>query len=166
MGTAAERVEREISVLRAELLIGDDDVTALPAPMRDYVEGLEALAGDVAERVDLRGADASSSGGGSVGSRRSDGLPPGSQRYRIAKHLCSLGLLSDEGESADEIAGNTGIPLNSVSTRMSELMRDGWVAESGENGRGKTRYAATSKAKQHFEAEAASNAAAAAASQW
>lgn len=166
MGTAAERVEREIAVLRAELGVGDDDVAGLPENLRDYVEGVEALAGDVAEGVDRRSVDASSSGGGSVGSRRSDGLPPGSQRYRIAAHLCSLGLLSDEGETADQIHHATGIPLNSVSTRMSELLRAAWVVEAGTAPNGKTRYAATPKAKQHFQGEAERKAAAAAASPW
>jgi hypothetical protein len=150
MGTALERVEREIAALQAEAVWNPDvDPGRLPAHVRLYVDGLEEIALEAAERVDMREADTSSSGDGSVGGRRSGALPPGSQRYRIVQHLAGLGLLSDEGQITDEISEATRIPLNSVSTRMSELLRDGWVAERGEY-QSKTRYAASDRAKEKF----------------
>lgn len=155
MGTAAERVEREIDVLVAESGYrpeadrnGADWALAAVA---DYKDGLESLVRDLADRIDRRvaGGGRTSTVRGQQAAGKAGGLPPGSQRFRIVQHLSGLGLLSDEGQITDEIAGATGIPLNSVSTRMSELLRDGWIAESGEH-QSKTRYAATDKAKGHF----------------
>lgn len=153
-----------MAVLRTEVGYCAD---GLPQAALDYIDGLEELARDIAEQRERRSADAeASSSNRAVGNRRSDGLPPGSQRYRIVQHLSSLGLLSDEGQITDEIAIHTGIPLNSVSTRMSELVRDGWIEENGEGNGGKTRYRATDQARQHFERLEAEQKAAAAGAKW
>ncbi len=138
-----------MGVLRADVGFDGCDQGELPAAVREYIDGLEELCRDTAERVDRRAADASSASSSTRAPAGRDTLPPGSQRYRIVQHLCSLGLLSDEGQTADEIHATIHIPLNSVSTRMSELIRFGWVTTPGEY-QGKTRYAATDKAHAHF----------------
>ena len=139
----------------------------MPPEALAYIDELEELVRDTAERRERRSADIeASSSNKAVGNRRRDGLPPGSQRFRIVEHLSNLGLLSDEGQITDEIAIHTGIPLNSVSTRMSELVRDGWIEENGAGAGGKTRYRATDQARQHFEHLAAEQKAAAANAKW
>lgn len=54
------------------------------------------------------------------------------------------------GLTAEEAAEATGIRLNSASTRMSELLRGGWISEHGERrteaGENATVYVATAKA--------------------
>ena len=51
----------------------------------------------------------------------------GSQRERLYAAVRSAG---PRGMTAEEAAGKTGIRLNSASTRMSELVRGDWLAES------------------------------------
>lgn len=70
----------------------------------------------------------------------------GSQRDRIVRSMFSY-----EERTAEQIAARTGLPLNSVSTRLSELVEGGWmevVDESGVTSHGAacSRYSLTDKA--------------------
>ena len=53
-----------------------------------------------------------------------------SQRRRIL--LSFFNVPYDQGQTAWEIHEAVGLPLNSVSTRMSELERGGWVVVKGD----------------------------------
>lgn len=60
---------------------------------------------------------------------------------------------------AEEIAEQTGFPLNSVSTRMSELVERGWASGAGpkretRHGEKATTYVPTKKTLDHFREEA------------
>lgn len=79
----------------------------------------------------------------------------GSQRARLLEVVVfhsdpAPGPRPKYGVTAEEAAKATGIRLNSASTRMSELLRGGWVAEQGEReteaGEKATVYVATAKA--------------------
>lgn len=134
---------------------GDGD---LLAAARDYCGALEELAVELAEKLEQRGSAPASSG------RRSTSpasgpvdqleLRRGTQRLHIVHHLAGLtDLLAPEGKTADEISSETGMPLNSISTRMSELVTGGWVKVCGERG-GKSAYVATAKAVSYFQGQA------------
>lgn len=56
----------------------------------------------------------------------------GTQRWRI---LCAFDLFTDHGDNGltqDELTEITGVRLNSVSTRVSELIREGYLRVDGE----------------------------------
>jgi hypothetical protein len=60
-------------------------------------------------------------------------------------------ILDSDGLTAAEACDVTGIVLNSGSTRMSELVRAGWIVESGtrvHEGSEKTVYTATARARE------------------
>lgn len=65
-----------------------------------------------------------------------------SQRGRILELLATQSV--GKAWLAEEIAEQTGIPLNSVSTRMSELERGNWVSGTGPKRRTKAGEMATS----------------------
>jgi hypothetical protein len=79
----------------------------------------------------------------------------GSQRARLLEAIVfhsnpAPGPRPRNGLTAEEASKMTGIRLNSASTRMSELLRGGWIAEQGERvteaGEKATVYVATAKA--------------------
>ncbi len=75
----------------------------------------------------------------------------GSQRARLLEAIVGR---DPTGMTAEQASRATSIRLNSASTRMSELMRGGWIQESGETRRTSTGeraivYVATEKARFH-----------------
>lgn len=81
----------------------------------------------------------------------------GSQRHRILETLLTVQV--GKAWLAEEVAEQTGFPLNSVSTRMSELDTGGWVSSAGpkretSHGEQAHTYVPTQKAMQYFRAEA------------
>jgi hypothetical protein len=80
-----------------------------------------------------------------------------SQRGRILELLCIIP--SGRGYLAEELSEQTGIPLNALSTRMSELVKGGWANTHGlkretKHGVVATTYQATMKARLHFREQA------------
>jgi hypothetical protein len=80
-----------------------------------------------------------------------------SQRGRILETLVTVQV--GKAWLAEEISDQTGLPLNSVSTRMSELVAGEWVSGAGpkrqtRNGEMATAYVPTYKALEHFRQEA------------
>lgn len=76
-----------------------------------------------------------------------------SQRGRIIEMLATEKI--GKAWLAEEISEQTGIPLNSVSTRMSELVVGGWANAAGpkretRNGEMATTYVPTIKTREYF----------------
>jgi hypothetical protein len=75
-----------------------------------------------------------------------------SQRGRILRYLLDRQDLLVRSPHADQIADALDLPLSSVSTRMSELLRGGWVVEhtptQGPLGQPKMTYRASAKARE------------------
>lgn len=77
----------------------------------------------------------------------------GSQRARIISHLVAWHRDRSNGLTAFDLGVATGLPLNSVSTRMSECERGGWVQVSGtttQSGAERSMYVPTQKAIDWF----------------
>jgi hypothetical protein len=162
MGKAVEKVEREMAVLKADCgWTPDGDGSLLEAAER-YIDALESLLVDTVERQENRPAPVADPYPGEVigtatpkhrktdpaASRKADlqNLPVrDSQRWKVLRYLSSL----TSGKTASEIAEGTGIPLNSISTRMSELVQGGWAEVRGER-HGKSVYVPAGRARQQF----------------
>lgn len=127
-----------------------------------YIDALETLLVDTVERFENRGQEPELTPGqvpvptapkhrssDPDASRKADlqNAPVrNSQRWKVLRYLAGL---TGTGQTASEIAGALGMPLNSISTRMSELVQGGWVAVVGERG-GKSIYVASGRAQQQF----------------
>lgn len=79
-----------------------------------------------------------------------------SQRHRIIELMATMWV--GKAWLAEEISDQTGIPLNSVSTRMSELVNGGWVGDAGpkrqtRHGEQATTYVPTKKTLDYFREE-------------
>jgi hypothetical protein len=79
-----------------------------------------------------------------------------SQRHRIIELMATIQV--GKAWLAEEIADQLGIPLNSISTRMSELVAGGWVGDAGpkretRHGEPATTYVPTKKTLDHFREE-------------
>jgi len=134
-----------------------DSSDDLLAATTSYKDALEELCVDLAEKLERRGPGAapaaSSSPAAAAGPVDQLELRRGTQRWRIVHHLAGLtDLFASEGKTAAELSSETGMPLNSISTRMSELITGGWVSVCGERN-GKSSYLATSKAVSYFQGQ-------------
>ena len=119
---------------------------------RDERQGPQLQLGEaVPESPKARSTDPSTSKEAAVHNRPR----AGSQRARLLEAIVfhstpGPGPRPRNGLTAEEAAKQTGIRLNSASTRMSELLRGGWIEESGqrrtEAGENATVYVATAKA--------------------
>lgn len=116
-----------------------------------------ALGAEVPESPKARSTDPPTSKAAAVHNRPR----ASSQRGRLLEAIVfhsnpAPGPRARYGLTAEEAAEATGIRLNSASTRMSELLRGGWIAEHGtretEAGEQATVYVATAKA--HHRADA------------
>ena len=162
VGKAVEKVEREMEALKAECGWGaEGDGSLLEAATR-YIEALETLVVETVEEGEMRRGGGNGLSNGQVpvpeapkhrssdpqASKKADlqNVPVrNSQRWKVLRYLSSV----TSGKTASEIAEATGMPLNSISTRMSELVQGGWAVVNGE-WMGKSVYVATGRARQQF----------------
>lgn len=75
----------------------------------------------------------------------------GTQRYRAFASILATG---ERGATVSELIETTGLPHQTISTRVSELKRGGWVEPRGERtgdfGTAQTVHVATAKAREAF----------------
>jgi hypothetical protein len=138
---AVERIEREMLIMAEDC--GYDPQTPLQSgqALQLYVEALESLLTTTAEQLQqcqTQRQRPEREMGDQPKTRKADqahvretalrNAPRrGSQRDLIVRQLWRSAV----PRTAEQLADSTGIPLNSVSTRMSELLVGGWVEERG-----------------------------------
>ena len=140
------------------LEVAHDELGRIPVGHRAYVIGrYEELHGPLEDSQMQLVPDASTV---SHGTQEAEQDVPPPRRETQRGHILELLATIEVGKAwlAEEIAERTGFPLNSVSTRMSELVAEGWASGDGPKratkaGEKATTYVPTKKTLDRFRQE-------------